>query len=68
MAVDRYSPDRGETFAAYARPVILGEIRHHFRDTTWRVHVPRSMKDRADRVVRAENELTAPAGRSPSLR
>ena len=63
MAVDRYSPDHGETFAAYARPMILGAIRHHFRDRTWPVHVPRSMKDRAVRVVRAENELTA-AGRS----
>ena len=63
-AVDRYSPDHGETFAAYARPVILGAIRHHFRDGTWPVHVPRSMKDRAAHVVRAENELTTAGGSS----
>ena len=62
MAVDRYSPVHGETFAAYARPVILGAIRHHFRDRTWPVHVPRSMKDRAVRVARAENELTPASG------
>jgi RNA polymerase sigma-B factor len=62
MAVDRYSSDHGETFVAYARPMILGAIRHHFRDGTWPVHVPRSMKDRAARVVRAENELTAASG------
>ena len=62
MAVDRYSPDHGETFVAYARPMILGAIRHHLRDGTWPVHVPRSMKDRAARVVRAENELTAASG------
>ena len=35
-AVDRYSPERGDGFLAYARPMILGEIRRHFRDTTWR--------------------------------
>lgn len=61
-AVDRYSPDHGETFVAYAGPVILGAIRHHFRDRTWPLHVPRSLKDRAVRVVRAENELTTASG------
>jgi RNA polymerase sigma-B factor len=61
-AVDRYSPDRGEAFVTYARLVILGEIRHHFRDTTWRVQVPRPMKDRVGRLVRAENELSPTSG------
>lgn len=56
-AVDRYTPDRGDGFAAYARPMILGAIRHHFRDATWRVHVPRPMKERAGRVLRAERAL-----------
>jgi RNA polymerase sigma-B factor len=56
-AVDRYSPDRGDAFPAYARPMIVGEIRRHFRDTTWRVHVPRPMKERAGRVLRADREL-----------
>src|ERR1700733_13595389 len=36
-AVDRYSLERGDSFSSYARSVILGEIRHHFRDATWRV-------------------------------
>jgi len=58
-AVDRYSLDRGDSFPAYARPVILGEIRRHFRDTTWRVHVPRPIKDRAAQVVQADRELAA---------
>ena len=61
-AVDRYSPDRGYAFSAYARPMILGEIRRHFRDTTWRVHVPRQVKERAGRVLRAEHELSPTEG------
>jgi len=56
-AVDRYSPDRGDAFAAYARPMILGAIRRHFRDTTWRLHVPRPLKERAGRVLRADKAL-----------
>jgi RNA polymerase sigma-B factor len=64
-AVDRYSLDRGVAFSSYARQVILGEIRHHFRDTTWRVHVPRPIKDRAAQMVHADRELsTAPASAS----
>src|SRR5690242_14499341 len=58
-AVDGYSPERGDAFPAYARPVILGEIRRHFRDATWRVHVPRPVRERALNVSRAETELTA---------
>jgi RNA polymerase sigma-B factor len=56
-AVDLYSPDRGDAFAAYARPMILGAIRRHFRDTTWRLHVPRPLKERAGRVLRADKAL-----------
>lgn len=56
-AVDRYVSDRGDAFPAYARPMILGEIKRHFRDTTWRVHVPRPVRDRAGRVLRAERDL-----------
>lgn len=61
-AVDRYQPERGVSFVSYARPVILGEIRRHFRDSTWRVHVPRSMQERAVRVARASRELPPRSG------
>jgi RNA polymerase sigma-B factor len=60
-AVDRYSPARGDTFVAYARPMVVGEIRRHFRDATWRVHVPRTLRERAMRVAKAEALLRAEA-------
>lgn len=58
-AVDRYAPQRGDAFPAYARPMIEGELRRHFRDTTWRVHLPRSLKERAGRVARVEKEVAS---------
>jgi RNA polymerase sigma-B factor len=64
-AVDGYSPDRGDAFPAYARPMILGAIRRHFRDTTWRLHVPRPLKDRAGRVLRADSALRSSSGALP---
>src|SRR5690349_1297993 len=60
-AVDAYSPERG-TFAGYAWPKIQGEIRRHFRDTTWRVHVPRAVREHAGRVLVAEKDLVAGRG------
>ena len=61
-AVDGYSPARGNTFVAYARTMVVGEIRRYFRDATWRVHVPRTLKDRATRVAEAEAALRATSG------
>ena len=61
-AVDRYQLERGVSFMCFAEPLILGEIRRHFRDRTWRVHVPRAMQERAVRLARASAELPATRG------
>jgi RNA polymerase sigma-B factor len=65
-AVDGYSPARGDAFAAYARSLVVGEIRRYFRDMTWRVHVPRGLRDRANRVARAERAVRGPGGAAGS--
>ena len=39
-AVDRFDVDRGVDFPSYAVPTIVGEIRRHFRDKAWAMHVP----------------------------
>jgi RNA polymerase sigma-B factor len=41
-AAGRFDPGRGVPFAAYAAPFVLGELRHHLRDSTWPVRVPRA--------------------------
>ncbi|RFU82725.1 B/F/G family RNA polymerase sigma-70 factor [Streptomyces triticagri] len=48
-AVQGYDPGRG-AFEAYAVPTITGELRRHFRDHTWGVHVPRRVQDLRNRV------------------
>lgn len=65
-AVDRYEPERGESFVAFAHPTILGEIKRHFRDTTWRVHVPSAVQERAIQLTRAEDEIRATSGANAS--
>lgn len=66
-AVDRFDPDRGLEFSTYAAPTILGEIRRHFRDRTWAVHVYRGLQERVTEVTRCAAELTQEHGRAPSV-
>ena len=44
-AVERFDPDRGTPFAAFAVPTALGELRRHFRDHGWMVKVPRRIQN-----------------------
>lgn len=66
-AVERFDPTAGSTFPAFAIPTALGEVRRHFRDATWRVRVPRRVKDLTVQVTSATEELTRDLGRSPSV-
>ncbi|MEX1106532.1 MAG: SigB/SigF/SigG family RNA polymerase sigma factor [Ilumatobacteraceae bacterium] len=66
-AVDRFDPERGTPFAAFAGRTIEGEIKRHFRDRTWSVRVPRSAKELHLAVRRATDELQQILRRSPTV-
>ncbi|MEV0975340.1 RNA polymerase sigma factor SigF [Streptomyces sp. NPDC049915] len=57
-AVDRYDPELGNAFESYAVPTITGEIKRHFRDHMWTLHVPRRVQDLRNRVRAAVQELS----------
>lgn len=65
-AIGGYDPDRGHRFTAYATPTITGEIKRHFRDRVWSVHMPRPQRDLALQVTRTRAQLTQRLGRYPS--
>lgn len=44
-AVDNFEPEYGVAFLGYATPMIVGELKRYFRDSTWDVHVPRRMQE-----------------------
>jgi RNA polymerase sigma-B factor len=67
-AIDRFEPGRGSKFTSYAAPTILGELRRHFRDKGWAVHVPRDLQERSLAVSRAREGLSQELGRSPTPR
>jgi RNA polymerase sigma-B factor len=66
-AVDRFEPERGLAFSSFAVPTMIGEIKRHFRDTAWALHVPRALKERILLVERCERELSSRLGRAPTV-
>ncbi len=64
-AVDRYDPGRG-SFTAYAMATISGEIKRHFRDRTWGVHVPRRLQDLSLAIGHGTTVLTNVLSRTPT--
>jgi RNA polymerase sigma-B factor len=66
-AIDGFDPARGKPFTAYAVPTILGELRRHFRDHVWPVHLPRSLQERTLEVEDAITQLTEERGRFPTV-
>jgi RNA polymerase sigma-B factor len=65
-AINNFDPAVGTCLAAYARPCITGEIKRHFRDKRWQVHVERPLKALALEVRDATEPLTQQLGHAPS--
>jgi RNA polymerase sigma-B factor len=66
-AVERFDPDRGTSFGAFAVPTIVGEIKRHFRDYTWAAKVPRAAKELAIRLSATSEDLRNRLGRAPTV-
>jgi RNA polymerase sigma-B factor len=66
-AVNRYDPNRSSSFAVYAIVCITGELRRWLRDTSWPVHVTRTLKERALQVAQARDTLATALQRPPTV-
>jgi RNA polymerase sigma-B factor len=64
-AINNYDPEVGDSLAAYAQPCVYGEIKRHFRDKRWQIHVRRSAQELLLELRKANEELTHQLGRSP---
>lgn len=65
-AIERFDSAHGKTFAAYAAPTILGELRHYFRDNTWGIRLPRRLQERAMRIAAVNDEISSEQLRKPT--
>lgn len=64
-AINSFDPERGNDLAAYARPNISGEIKRHFRDKRWQVHVARPVQELRLEMRSAMSELAQELQRTP---
>ncbi len=65
--VERFDPARGHAFTSFAVPTILGELKRHFRDQSWAVHVDRAAQERAGKVAATQQTVSARIGRAPTV-
>jgi RNA polymerase sigma-B factor len=65
-AINYFDPTLGPDLKAYALPCISGELKRHFRDKRWQVHVRRSAKELRAAMVKARAELTQQLSRIPT--
>jgi RNA polymerase sigma-B factor len=64
-AINNYDPTFGSGLSAYAAPCVSGEIKRHFRDKRWQVHVRRAAQELVLGLRKATEDLTQELGRHP---
>src|SRR6185437_8115038 len=66
-SVDGYDVSRGAPFTSYAIPMIVGELKRHFRDKGWDVRVPRRLQELRLEITKVTGDLAQTLGRSPTV-
>jgi RNA polymerase sigma-B factor len=66
QAARRFDATLGVQFSTFATRTIMGELKRHFRDNAWKLHVPRGSKERYLVVRDALGPLVQHLGRSPT--
>ncbi|MEU4244703.1 SigB/SigF/SigG family RNA polymerase sigma factor [Actinoplanes sp. NPDC026619] len=66
-AVDGFDPRRGSPFFGYLIPTVVGEVKRHFRDKGWTMHVSRGLQERHLEFVRARASLMQQLRRTPTV-
>lgn len=65
-AAERFDPDAGHPFVAFASVTVRGELRRHFRDHGWALRVPRRLQELRYEIRTATDVLAQRLGRSPT--
>lgn len=67
-ALERFDPDLGFEFAAYATKTVIGEMKRHFRDKGWTIRAPRRVQELYLRLGQTVEEMSQKLGRSPTVK
>jgi RNA polymerase sigma-B factor len=65
-AINNYNPEVGDSLSAYAAPCVSGEIKRHFRDKRWQIHVRRQAQELLLEMRKATELMTHQLERVPT--
>jgi RNA polymerase sigma-B factor len=65
-AINNFDPALCRNLTTYAQPCISGEIKRHFRDKRWQIHVKRSVQDLMLQARAATGPLAQELRRTPT--
>jgi len=65
-AIERFDPDKGIPFVAFASPTIHGELKRHFRDRVSTMKIPRSVNDRIGQMDSVVADLRTALSHEPT--
>jgi len=66
-SIDGFDTGRGAAFTSYAIPMIVGELKRHFRDKGWDIRVPRRLQELRLDISKISGDLAQQLGRSPTV-
>lgn len=66
-ALERFEPEKGIRFKTFAYRTVSGKLMNYYRDSTWRVSIPRKYRELSTRISRAEGEYLQTHGQSPTI-
>jgi RNA polymerase sigma-B factor len=64
-AINNFDPAVGDSLSAYAAPCVSGEVKRHFRDKRWQVHVRRPIQELLLEMRTITGDLAQQLGRPP---
>ena len=65
-ALERFDPEKEIRFKTFAYRTVSGKIMNYYRDSTWRVVIPRKYRELSTRISRAEGEYYQKYGNIPT--
>jgi RNA polymerase sigma-B factor len=60
----QFQPQVGDSLSVYAAPCVSGEIKRHFRDKRWQIHVRRLLQDLLLEIRAVSGKLAQERGRA----
>lgn len=67
-AIDRFDTEKGIRFKTFAYKTISGKILNYYRDSTWRVGIPRKYRELSSYITKAEREIYQDTGENPEIK